>query len=185
MWISQLKWYWNLSPRIHLTIKPALALIITWRQIGNKPSSVPMMAWLLDAYIWHSASISPDIFLLTHCGQVKSYGDRNRANIGAGNGLRLPAPNRWLKRCQYIVVGVVLHSPGAISQLRCLSALHGFIWRRSVSQRPYHYQSYFNWVTHVTRKISIQKTGSNITLFDWLPYLLDQKVVTETVCIFT
>ena len=37
---------------------PALVQIMAWRRSGDKPLSEPMMAWLNDAYMRHSASIS-------------------------------------------------------------------------------------------------------------------------------
>ena len=37
---------------------PALVQIMAWRRPGDKPLSEPMMAWLNDAYLHHSASMS-------------------------------------------------------------------------------------------------------------------------------
>ena len=36
----------------------ALVQLMAWRRIGDKPLSEPMMAWVGDAYMRHSASIS-------------------------------------------------------------------------------------------------------------------------------
>ena len=36
----------------------ALVQIMTWRRLGDKPLSEPMMAWPTDAYMHHSASVS-------------------------------------------------------------------------------------------------------------------------------
>ena len=37
---------------------PALVQIMAWRQSGDKPLTQPMMAYLNDAYMRHSASMS-------------------------------------------------------------------------------------------------------------------------------
>ena len=37
---------------------PALVQIMAWRRPGDTPLSEPMMVWLADAYMRHSASMS-------------------------------------------------------------------------------------------------------------------------------
>ena len=37
---------------------PALDQIMSWRRIGEKQLSEPMMVWSTDAYMRHSASVS-------------------------------------------------------------------------------------------------------------------------------
>ena len=40
-------------PRDPIDSNPALAYIMAWRQIGNKPLSEPMLPWFTDAYTQH------------------------------------------------------------------------------------------------------------------------------------
>ena len=48
----------KLVPYTPIDNKPALVQIIVWRRPGDKPWSESMMAYLTDAYMHHSASMS-------------------------------------------------------------------------------------------------------------------------------
>ena len=40
-------------PKVPIDNNPALALIMSWSEIGNKPISEPMLTRFTDAYMWH------------------------------------------------------------------------------------------------------------------------------------
>ena len=40
-------------PKIPIDNKPALVQVMTWRRIGDKPLSEPMLTWFTDTYMWH------------------------------------------------------------------------------------------------------------------------------------
>ena len=40
-------------PKVPINNNPALALIMAWRRMGDKPLSEPMLNWFADAYMQH------------------------------------------------------------------------------------------------------------------------------------
>ena len=55
MYQFRLRFHWNLFLRFESTI---LVQIMAWRRPGDKPLSEPMVFYLTDAYMRHSASVS-------------------------------------------------------------------------------------------------------------------------------
>ena len=73
VWIL-LKISLNFVPHVRINNTPAFVQIMAWHQPGDKPLSGPMMVYLTDAYMRHSASMSKykwDVTpLLMHWGYV-------------------------------------------------------------------------------------------------------------------
>ena len=57
MWIS-IKFSLKFVPKGPIKNIPALVQIMAWHQTGNKPLFEPMMAYVADTYMRHSASMS-------------------------------------------------------------------------------------------------------------------------------
>ena len=57
---------------------PALVQIMAWRRSGDKPLSEPMMAYLNDAYMRHSVSMSYiyNLHLQRKCGKANKYANK-------------------------------------------------------------------------------------------------------------
>ena len=53
--------------------KSALVQIMAWRRSGDKPLSEPMMVYLTDAYMRHSASMSRDMCKYIILENIKYY----------------------------------------------------------------------------------------------------------------
>ena len=96
----------NISPKfVHkgqINNIPALVQIMAWRRSGDKPLSEPMMAYLNDVYMRHSASMSLHTFqthfvkwkmfifwLKCHWSLFLSSFSGTYISIGSGNGLFL------------------------------------------------------------------------------------------------
>ena len=52
IWIS-IKISLKFVPNVRISKNPALAQIMAWRRIGDKPLSDPMLDRFTDVYMWH------------------------------------------------------------------------------------------------------------------------------------
>ena len=57
-WIEMYAFLWIFHRGTNQQYIPLLVRIMAWCRIGDKPLSEPMMAWVSDAYMRHSASVS-------------------------------------------------------------------------------------------------------------------------------
>ena len=102
-----MRWAWRPFCRRHLHIH--FLNVKVWIAIKILLKFVLNIIYVY-AYMHHSAAISYDIFLLTHCGLVKLYEDGDLIKIDSGIGCLAQVQIRYLNWCQHIIDGVLWQS---------------------------------------------------------------------------